>query len=268
MSKRGTREFKPTVAQSAEVDSLRRGLEILRCFRSGKKFLTLADIVDQTEIPRLTAQKLLHTLVAHRFLRHLPELDRYEPDVSCFVVGHALHASLPVVRAARALMTGLAKKFGVDVFLALREGTEMMILEYCTGGGEPAEYSAGSMIPLAASAAGRAWLWAQRPATQAEFMERLREDADDRSRRAIPGIYGAFQDLAERGYCFSPGEWTHERQAIAAPLAFEGAGDVLALACVSAGPGSKEAFLRDTVAPALLETAAGIRREMSALETA
>ena len=268
MSRRVARESKTAVAQTAEVDSLRRGLEILRCFRSGKKFLTLADIVDQTEIPRLTAQKLLKTLVAHRFLRHLSDLDRFEPDVSCFVVGHALRASLIILRVARALILELAEKFDIDVLLALREGAEMMIIEYCTTGEEPREFGVGTMLPLASSAAGRAWLWAQRPAAQAEFMERLRDEADDRNRRAIPGIYRAFQDLAERGYCVSFGEWTQEWNAIATPLVLDGGGDVFALACMSSRLGSKESYLRDTVAPALLEAAAGIRREMARVESA
>ena len=268
MSKRIARKSDSTVAQSAEVDSLRRGLEILRCFRFGRKSLTLADVINQTEIPRLTARKLLKTLVAHHFLRYLSDLDRYEPDVSCFVVGHALRASLPIIRVARSLMLELAEKFDIDVFLALREGTEMMIVEYCAEGEETREFGVGTMIPLATSAAGRAWLWAQRPAIQGEFMERLRSETDERDRRAIAGIYRAFQDLTERGYCFSLGEWMHEWHAIATPLVFEGGRDVLALACMTAGPGSKESFLRDTVAPALLEAAAGIRREMARVERA
>lgn len=267
MNKRIFREPNSPVAQTEEVDSLRRGLEILRCFRSGKKSLTRADIVDQTGIPRLTAQKLLKTLVAHHFLRYLSALDRYEPDVSCFVVGHALRASLPIIRVARSAMLELAKRFNVDVSLALREGVEMMIIEYCAGGGGIREFGVGTMIPLATSAAGRAWLWAQRPAIQGEFMERLRSESEEGDRRAIPGIYRAFQDLAELGYCFSLGEWMHEWHGIATPLVLEGQSGVLALACMTTGPDSKESFLRDTVAPALLEAAAGIRREMSRIGT-
>src|ERR1035437_8242530 len=103
MSRRIARDSNPLAAQPVEVDSLRRGLEILRCFRAGEKSLLLADIVVRTKIPRLTAQKLRNTLTAQHFMRYLPEFDRYEPDVSCFVVGHALRASLPIIRVARPL---------------------------------------------------------------------------------------------------------------------------------------------------------------------
>jgi IclR family transcriptional regulator, positive regulator for flagellar biogenesis len=250
----------------AEVDSLQRGLEILRSFRTGEKSLRLTDIVDRTKVPRLTAQKLLNTLTAHHFLRYLPELDRYEPDVSCFVLGHALRASLSILRVARPIMQELAEKLGVDVFLALREGMEMMIVDYCSARTETAEFSAGSLVPLAQTAVGRAWLWAQRPAVQGEFIERIRSEADERELSAIPGVYRAFQDLAERGYCFSLGEWMQNWHSIATPLILARGRDVLALAAMATGPGPKETSFRDTVAPALVDAALRIKSEMSRTE--
>ena len=250
----------------AEVDSLQRGLEILRSFRTGEKSLRLTDILDRTKVPHLTAQKLLNTLTAHHFLRYLPELDRYEPDVSCFVLGHALRASLPILRVSRPIMQELAQKLGVDVFLALREGMEMMIVEYCSARTEAAEFSAGSLVPIAQTAVGRAWLWAQRPVFQGELIERIRSEADEKELRAIPGIYRAFQELAERGYCFSFGEWVQNGHSIATPLILAGGRDVLALAAITTGPVSIETSFRDTVAPALVDVALRIRSEVSRTE--
>jgi len=246
----------------AEVDSLQRGLEILRSFRTGEKSLHLTDILDRTKIPRLSAQKLLNTLTAHHFLRYLPELNRYEPDVSCFVLGHALRASLPILRVARPVMQELAERLEVDVFLALREGMDMMIVEYCSARTEAAEFGVGSLLPLAQTAVGRAWLWAQRPAVQGEFIERIRSEASERELSAIPGVYRAFQELAERGYCFSLGEWMQNWNAIATPLMLVGGQDVLVLAAMAAEPRSKETFFRDTLASALVGAAARIKNEM------
>lgn len=255
-------------AAQTEVDSLQRGLEILRSFRAGEKSLRLADILERTKIPRASAQKLLNTLTAHHFLRYLPELDRYEPDVSCFVLGHALRASLPILRVARPVMQALAEKLGVDVFLASREGMEMMILEYCSTRTEAAEFSVGSLLPLAQTAVGRAWLWAQKPAIQGEYIERIRAEADANAVNAIPGVYRAFQDLAERGYCLSLGEWMQERHAIATPLVPAGGREALALAAVATDQRLKESFFRDTVASALVDAAARIKNEMPRTERA
>jgi DNA-binding IclR family transcriptional regulator len=246
----------------AEVDSLQRGLEILRSFRPGEKSLRLAEIVARTNMPRLTALKLLNTLTAHRFLRHLPELDRYEPDVSCSVLGHALRASLPILRVSGPIMQALSDKLEVDVFLAVRERMDMMVLEYCGARSEATQYSVGSLVPVAQTAAGRAWLFAQRPAVQGDFIERIRVEADEREVNAIPAIYRSFQDLAERGYCFSAGDWMGDRHSIATPLILSGGRKVLALAALAGKPWSKETFLRDTVAPALMDAAARIKAEM------
>jgi len=254
--------------EQAEVDSLQRGLEILRCFRAGEKSLQLTDILERTKIPRLSAQKLLNTLTAHHFLRYLPELDRYEPDVSCFVLGHAMRASLPFLRIARPIMQALAEKLGVDVFLALREGMEMMIVEYCGTRAEAAQFRVGSLVPLAQTAVGRAWLWAQKPAIQGEYIERIRAEADPNALNAIPGIYRAFQDLAERGYCLSLGEWLQDRHAIATPLVTGGGREVLALAAMATDQRLKETPFRDTVAAALVDAAAHIRNELPRAEKA
>ncbi|HEY5292639.1 MAG TPA: helix-turn-helix domain-containing protein [Burkholderiales bacterium] len=267
MNKHGAQNPGSAPAQ-AEVDSLQRGLEILRSFRTGEKSLQLTDILERTKIPRLSAQKLLNTLTAQHFLRYLPELDRFEPDVSCFVLGHALRASLPILRVARPVMQALAEKLGVDVFLASREGMEMMILEYCSARTEAAEFSVGSLVPLAQTAVGRAWLWAQKPAIQGEYIERIRAEADANAVNAIPGIYRAFQDLAERGYCLSLGEWLQDRHAIATPLVTGGGREAFALAAMATAQRSKEIFFRDTVAPALVDAAARIKSEMPRTERA
>ncbi len=267
MTKHGAQD--PAAAPApAEVDSLQRGLEILRSFRNGEKSLRLADVLERTKIPRLSAQKLLNTLTAHHFLRYLPELDRYEPDVSCFVLGHALRASLPILRVARPVMQALAEKLGVDVFLALREGMEMMIIEYCSTRAEAAEIGVGHLVPLAQTAAGRAWLWAQKPAIQGEYIERIRAEADANALNAIPGIYRAFQDLAERGYCLSLGEWLQDRHAIASPLITGGGREVLALAAIAADQNLKDPLFRDSVAAALVDAAARIKNEMPRAERA
>lgn len=267
MSRRAAHDPASQSAQS-EVDSLQRGLEILRTFRNGEKSLQLADILERTKIPRLSAQKLLNTLTAHHFLRYLPELDRYEPDVSCFVLGHALRASLPILRVARPVMQALAEKLGIDVFLALREGMEMMIVEYCSPRTEAAEFSVGSLVPLAQTAVGRAWLWAQKPAIQGEYIERIRAEADANAVNAIPGIYRAFQDLAERGYCLSLGEWLQERHAVATPLVPAGGREAFALAATTNDQRLKESLFRETVASALVDAAARIKNEMPRTERA
>lgn len=266
MKRPSARVSETTVEQTADIDSLRRGLEVLRCFKLRKKTLTLGEIVNQTGIPRLTALKLLNTLIAHHFVRFLSDPGRYEPDVACFVLGHSLLASLPVVRAARPLMKELSEKFKVDVLLAFRDNAEMMIAECCTNSAEANEFGVGDTMPLGTSAAGYAWLWSQKASTQGKYLERMRADAGEGGRSAMLAIYRAFQEVEERGYCLSVGERIHESQTIATPLVIGATEDVFVLACVTIKNEFAERFLRDEVAPGMLEAAARIIKELSATE--
>lgn len=253
-------------ASGAEVDSLRRGFDILRCFSSGEKALNLVELANRSRTPRSTTQKLVATLTAHRFLRYLPELDRYEPDVSCFVIGQALRSSLPFLRIARPLMASLARSLDVEVLAAVREGNDILLLECCAAREDAPHHRAGTIMPLAASALGRAWLWSQRPAVQAEHLERLRGEGDEMRGRAAAAVYRAFEELERVGYCVSSGDVIHDFHVVATPLALEGTPEVVVLGCATGGPGDKEQFLRERVALALLETAARIRNEMNNLQ--
>ncbi len=263
------RRLRDTASATAatKVDSLQRGLEILRSFRAGETSLRMSDIVERTGISRVSAQKLLNTLTAHHFLRYLPKLDQYEPDVSCFVLGHALRASLPILPVARPIMRELAKKLGIDVALAAREGLQMLVMEYSSARPGVEEASAGTLVPLAQSALGRAWLWAQKPALQGEYIERVMTETGADTPNGIPGLYRAFQDLGERGYCISLGEWTPDRRSIAMPLVLAGGREVLALGAIEAERRHDESFFRETVAAALLEAGARIKRELPRSET-
>lgn len=249
-------------AQAAEVDSLRRGLEILRCFDATERSLSLTELTRRTHTPRATAQKLLNTLVAHRFLRYLPALDRYEPDVSCFVVGHALRSSLKLLRVARAPMRELAQRLDLEVLAAVHDRLEMIVIECCAPHDDVGVYRPGTPMAVTASALGRAWLWAQRPAVQAQFIEQLRMSGEEGATRALPAIYGAFEQLERLGYCLSFGEPPHDRNVVATALAVEGRDNFISLACAAKKGHSSEAFLKESVGPALLEIAAQIVDEL------
>ena len=54
------------------IDSLQRGLEVLRCFGPGEGLLTVGDIAGRLALPKATARRLLDTLATHAFLLRSP----------------------------------------------------------------------------------------------------------------------------------------------------------------------------------------------------
>lgn len=242
-----------------DVDSLHRGLEILRSFRSDESMLSLSEISLRLGVPRATTQRLVDTLVMHKFLFRVADGDRYQPGVSCLVVGNAFLARCAIVKVARPIMQELASRFNVDVVLGLRERLDMLCLEHCASRKDTrVRVSVGTSIPLTATALGRAWLWAQRSSVQGELIQSTKSERGEAGARTIPGLYSSFQEMEEHGYCLSSGDWLRDISAVGTVIILNN-GVFYALSCKVAGLGSKKEFFRDEIGPALLEAAAKMK---------
>jgi DNA-binding IclR family transcriptional regulator len=242
------------------VDSLHRGLEILRAFRPGEFTLRSKEIATKLSLPPATVQSLLDTLVAADFLRYLPAVDAYEPGASCITVGQALRFSMPVLQVAQPILQALATKYDLTVTLATRERLQMLRLVHCTG--ESAGIfgvGAGALLPIASTAMGRAYLWALPSREQAKLIEQIRMQGGESSISAVSGIYGAFQELEERGYCFAITELVKNACAVAAPLILDERAPVLALGAMVSGVKQGELLLQKNVGPELLAAAEQIK---------
>lgn len=247
-------------SDSRDVDSLNRGLEILRTFRPPDGTLSLGEISTRLGVPRPTVQRLADTLVAYGFLRRIPATDRYQPDSSCLVVGHAMLASSAIVKLARPVLDELALRHGVHAVLGVRERLNMMCLVHAAGpGAAPISLlGVGMQFPITATALGRAWLWAQNGSLQGDLIQRSKAEGGDQAARTVPGLYRAFQELEQEGYCVSSGEWLRDVAAVGTPI-LASPGRSYGLSCKVAGPGTRREILRGKIAPALLEAASQIR---------
>ncbi len=245
---------------SRDVDSLNRGLEILRTFRPLEGALSVAEISLRLGIPRGTVQRLAETLVTHGFLRRIPDSDHYQPDSSCLLVGHALLASAPIVRIARPILEELATKHDVHAALGVRERLNMLCLAHAAGRkAVPITLlGVGMLLPMTATALGRAWLWAQQGSTQGELIQRTKVEGGEPAARTIPGLYRAFQELEEEGFCVASGEWIRDVAAVGTAVTLN-SGHSYGLVCKVSGPGFRKELLRTKIAPALMDAAAQIR---------
>jgi len=152
-------------------------------------------------------------------------------------------------------MSALAESLEVDLLLAKREDMRMLVIEHCGSGPESVAFAPGTLMPMAQSALGRAWLCAQRPTVQGEFIERIRMAADQREVRAVPSVYRSFQEFADLGYHSSVHDWWGEWQTVAIPLELSGGREALSLAATARTPPSRDAHFRERVAPALKNAA-------------
>jgi len=256
------------------VDSLQRGLEILRTFRAGDNSLSVGELATRTGLPRPTVARLVNTLAAQRFLCAIPGTDRYRADVACQSVGRALLASHALVQAGSAGVRALAERFSVDASIAVPERLDMMCVAQSRRAADAAHDAlgpvealtmTGALRPIVATSAGRAWLWSQPAPLQGEMVQSIRADATARGGAvAMPQIYRAFQELEERGYCMQSGEGSPRLAALAAPIAVAGQRGG-ALTCYIATSRADFAALTETLGNEMIALAQQIGRSAAVL---
>lgn len=242
------------------VDSLQRGLEVLRCFKPGEDTLASAEIARRLALPKATTRRLLDTLSTQGFVLRVPDTEAWRLHVACFVVGQAVLNGSLLVRKATPILQVLANRFAVHALLCARDRSDMLVLVHLAGTSAPPwALGAGARLPIADTAPGRAWLWTQPPAAQGEWLARLR-DSTPSGRTQAAGVYQAFHDIEQGGACFSFGEWRRDVGLAAAPLMLaDGSKAVVTCVRLAAEPG-RGRFERECTA-AMVEAAAMIRDE-------
>lgn len=76
------------------VQSLERGLQVLRCFTPAKPTLSLQEIADKLGIPKGSAFRMVATLEALGYLVQDPETKRYRVDIGVLDLGFTYLAGL------------------------------------------------------------------------------------------------------------------------------------------------------------------------------
>jgi DNA-binding IclR family transcriptional regulator len=210
------------------VTALARGLELLRAFGPGDRWLGNQELARRTGLPKPTVSRLAHTLSRLGYLRHSRSLEQYALGTAVLSLGYALLAELDVRRVARPLMQALAEHAGVSVNLGVRDRTGMVYLDtYRSASTFAVQLEAGSRIPLAATSMGRAYLCGLPEPERRALLEQLRREAGAGWPPLKQGIDRALRDYRRTGLCFSLGDWRQEIHAVAAPLLPDGEGEVL-----------------------------------------
>lgn len=154
------------------VNSLARGLEVIRAFTRAKPRMTLSDIARATGMTRATARRFLLTLVREGYAETDGKYFALKPKV--LELGYAALSSLTFLDVIQPIMTKLAAKLQESCFAAVLDGTDVV---YVASASPPdrivsISVSVGSRAPAHGVSTGRVLVAALSEEEQHDYLER------------------------------------------------------------------------------------------------
>lgn len=234
------------------VTALKRGLEVLRCFENGERFLGNQDIAKRTGLPKPTVSRLTYTLTKLGYLNYSENFGKYQLGTGVLSLGSSLLANLDIRQIARPFMEEIANATQSSVALGVRDHLDMIYIENCRGRATfTLDLDVGSRIPIATTAMGRAYLCGLPEGERDYLMSHLRIRYEENWQKLKKGIEQAFKDYQDRGFCFSIEDWRKGVNAVGVPLAGKGALGGFAFNCCGPSFQLSPEMLEQDVGPRL-----------------
>ncbi|MGC5051569.1 IclR family transcriptional regulator domain-containing protein [Micromonospora sp. DT48] len=252
-------------ARSGEfVQSLERGLAVIRAFDAEHPRLTLSDVARSTGLTRAAARRFLLTLVELGYVRTDGRLFSLRPRI--LDLGYAYLSSLGLPEVARPHMEALVAQVHESCSVSVLDGDEVVyVARVPTKRIMTVGISVGTRFPAYATSMGRVLLAAQ----PAEWLDRYLATARLRplTRRTVTDpakLRAILTKIATQGYALVDQELEEGLRSLAAPIHGDN-GAVVAAVNVSAhaSRGSFEMVRRELLPP-LLVTAKRIEEDLGA----
>ena len=242
------------------VRALARGLEVLRCFKPGDRFLGNQEIAGRTGLPKPTVSRLTHTLTTLGYLNYSEKYGKYFLGTAVLGLGYSLLANMDIRQIARPFMQDLAEYAQASVALGVQDRLNMIYIEaYRSSATVTLTLDVGSQIPIHTTSMGRALLCALPERERESLMEQIRIRNEAHWPRIKVGIDQALKDFEEKGFCFSLGEWKKDVHAVAAPLIPSDGSRILVFSCVGAAFQLRQHMLEDDIGPRLLNLVTNVK---------
>lgn len=152
--------------------SLEKALDVLDAIGSAPAGLSQAELANRLALPRTTLYRLLGTLVQRGLVRRDPLRRVYGLGMRCFEYAKSAYAMPDLVAAAGAELRTLRDITGETVYLAARDGHDVVALErYLGAHSQRSNSSLGQRKPLHCTSQGKAIL-AALPAEERDALVR------------------------------------------------------------------------------------------------
>lgn len=251
------------VEERQSVRALERGLEILRCFKPGDRFLGNQEIAARTGLPKPTISRLTYTLTRLGYLSYSDKFGKYHLDSAVLALGYSYLVNMDVRRIARPLMQELAEYAQASVAFGVQDRLNMLYIEaYRSSATVTLTLDVGSQIPIATTSMGRALLCALPENEREQILAQVQIRNQAEWPRIKAGIDQAFHDYNELGFCLSLGDWKRDVNAVAAPLIPSDGSRIIVFNCAGASFQLLRHMLEGDIGPRLLNLITNVKEAL------
>jgi IclR family pca regulon transcriptional regulator len=247
------------------VQSLARGLAVIRAFSASSPRLTLSDVARATGLTRAAARRFLLTLADLGYVRSDGRLFSLTPRV--LELGYAYLSSLSLPEVAAPHLERLAAEVHESASVAVLDGEDVVyVARVATARIMRVSISIGTRFPAYCTSMGRVLLAALPPADLDAYLDRagLRR-LTSRTITTPDRLREELGQVREQGWAMVDQELEEGLRSIAAPIRDRG-GAVVAAANVSTHASRTTLQqARRTLLPALLSTVTKIEADLSSL---
>jgi IclR family transcriptional regulator, pca regulon regulatory protein len=156
-------------ASEQYVQSLARGLAVIRAFDTDHPKMTLTEVAARTELTRATARRFLHTLVELGYVRTDGKI--FALTAKVLQLGYAYLSGLSLPQLAQPHLEELSLELGESTSAAVLEGTDIAyIARVSTRRIMTVGITVGTRFPAYATSMGRVLLAALPPAKLEEYL--------------------------------------------------------------------------------------------------
>lgn len=243
------------------VQSLERGLAVIRAFDAENPELTLSDVARATGLTRAAARRFLHTLVELGYVRSDGRLFKLRPRV--LELGYSYLSSLSLPEVALPHMERLVEQVHESCSLSVLAVDEVVyVARVPTKRIMTVAISVGTRFPAYATSMGRVLLahadagWVDDYLTTVQMLSLTRRTVTDPDR-----LRAVLSRIRSQGFCLVDQELEEGLRSIAVPVR-DGSGAVVAAMNVSAhiSRGSADVIRRELLPP-LLDAAAAVAED-------
>ncbi|MFG1192552.1 IclR family transcriptional regulator [Xanthobacter sp. YC-JY1] len=237
------------------VQSLVRGLEVIRAFSQYKPRMTLSEVAQHTGLTRAAARRFLLTLVREGYAETDGKLFALRPKV--LELGFAYLSSLPMWEVAQPVMRDVVNTLQESCSLSVLDGDDIVyVARVPTARVMTIGLSIGSRLPAFCSSMGRVLLAGLPPAELAVVYDRVRiEKRTPRTVATMVALKEAVENARRQGWALVDQELELGLRSIAVPVRNR-RGEVLAALNVSTHEGrSSIEAMRTQFLPVLLDAA-------------